>query len=110
MANLSPRRPPRWSRSLEAAAGATPDAVALVSDEAELTYAGLHRRANRLARWLIGQGFGADDIIGLRMTTSIEFIVAMLAVLKAGAAYLPIDPAYPDDRIEYLVTTPAHRR
>jgi mycobactin peptide synthetase MbtE len=89
---------------LEAAAGATPDAVALVSDEAELTYAGLHHRANRLARWLVGQGFGADDIIGLRMTTSIEFVVAMLAVLKAGAAYLPIDPAYPDDRIEYLVT------
>ena len=77
---------------------------ALISDEAELTYAELHGRANRLARWLIGQGYGADDIIGLRMTTSIEFIVAMLAVLKAGAAYLPIDPAYPDDRIEYLVT------
>ncbi len=92
---------------LEAAASdtsGTPDAIALVSDDAELTYAELHRRANRLARWLIGQGFGADDIIGLRMTTSIEFIVAMLAVLKAGAAYLPIDPAYPDDRIEYLVT------
>ena len=77
---------------------------ALISDEAELTYAELHGRANRLARWLIGLGYGADDIIGLRMTTSIEFIVAMLAVLKAGAAYLPIDPAYPDDRIEYLVT------
>lgn len=77
---------------------------ALISDEAELTYPELHGRANRLARWLIGQGYGADDIIGLRMTTSIEFIVAMLAVLKAGAAYLPIDPAYPDDRIEYLVT------
>jgi mycobactin peptide synthetase MbtE len=89
---------------LEAAAAATPEAVALASDEAELTYAELHRRANRLARWLIGQGFGTEDIIGLRMTTSIEFIVAMLAVLKAGAAYLPIDPAYPDDRIEYLVT------
>ena len=92
---------------LEAAASettGTPDAVALVSDEAELTYAELHGRANRLARWLIGQGFGADDIVGLRMTTSIEFIVAMLAILKAGAAYLPIDPAYPDDRIEYLVT------
>ena len=57
-----------------------------------------------MARWLIGQGFGADDIIGLRMTTSIEFVVAMLAVLKAGAAYLPIDPAYPDERIEYLIS------
>ena len=89
---------------LEAAVSAVPDAVALVSDETQLTHAELHGRANRLARWLIAQGFGADDIVGLRMTTSIEFIVAMLAVLKAGAAYLPIDPAYPDDRIEYLVT------
>jgi mycobactin peptide synthetase MbtE len=89
---------------LEATAAATPDVVALVSDDTELTYAELHHRANRLARWLIGRGFGADDIVGLRMTTSIEFIVALLAVLKAGAAYLPIDPAYPDERIEYLVT------
>lgn len=89
---------------LEAAATGAPDAVALVSDATELTYAGLHGRANRLARWLIEQGFGADDIIGLRISTSVEFIVAMLAVLKAGAAYLPIDPAYPGDRIEYLVT------
>ena len=89
---------------LEAAAAANPDKVALVSDEAELTYAEVHRRANRLARRLVGQGFGADDIVGLRMTTSIEFIIAMLAVLKSGAAYLPIDPAFPDDRIEYLVS------
>ncbi|MBW0016061.1 MAG: amino acid adenylation domain-containing protein [Mycobacterium sp.] len=89
---------------LEAAAGRTPDAVALVSEQAELTYAELHRRANRLARWLIGRGFGPDDIVGLRMTTSVEFLVAMLGVLKAGAAYLPIDPAYPEERIEYLVT------
>ena len=89
---------------LEDAAVATPDATALVSDEAELTYAELHRRTNRLARWLIGEGFGTEDIVGIRMTTSIEFIVAMLAVLKAGAAYLPIDPAYPEDRIDYLIT------
>ena len=92
---------------LESAAAARPDALALVSDEVQLTYAELHGRANRLARWLIGQGFGArneEDIVGLRMTTSIEFVVAMLAVLKAGAAYLPIDPAYPDERIEYLIS------
>jgi mycobactin peptide synthetase MbtE len=92
---------------LESAAAARPDAVALVSDEAQLTYAELDGRANRLARWLIGQGFGArneEDIVGLRMATSIEFVVAMLAVLKAGAAYLPIDPAYPDERIEYLIS------
>ncbi|GAT07971.1 non-ribosomal peptide synthetase [Mycolicibacterium novocastrense] len=89
---------------LEAAAAATPDAVALSSDETELSYAELHRRANRLARWFIQQGLGADDIIGLRIATSIEFIVASLAALKAGAAYLPIDPAFPAERIDYLVT------
>jgi mycobactin peptide synthetase MbtE len=89
---------------LDAAASATPDAVALVSYDAELSYADLHRRANRFARWLIGQQIGAEDLVGLRMTTSVELIVAMLAVLKAGAAYLPIDAAYPEDRIEHLIT------
>ncbi|MGY0503203.1 amino acid adenylation domain-containing protein [Nocardia sp. FBN12] len=88
---------------LESAAAATPEALALVSDDVELTYAALHARANRLAHWLIEQGVGAEDIVGLRLGTSVEFIVAVLAVLKAGGAYLPIDPAYPDDRIEYLV-------
>ncbi|MFE3319068.1 amino acid adenylation domain-containing protein [Nocardia sp. NPDC059195] len=88
---------------LESAAAATPDALALLSDDTELTYAALHARANRLAHWLIGHGIGTEDLVGLRLGTSVEFIVAVLAVLKAGGAYLPIDPAYPDDRIEYLV-------
>ncbi|MFD3507520.1 amino acid adenylation domain-containing protein [Nocardia sp. NPDC058666] len=87
----------------EKAAAATPDALALLSDDTELTYAALHARANRLAHWLIDQGVGTEDIVGLRLGTSVDFIVALLAVLKAGGAYLPIDPAYPDDRIEYLV-------
>jgi mycobactin peptide synthetase MbtE len=90
--------------ALESVLATMPDAVALVADDVELTYAELHRRANRLARWLIGQGLGVEDIVGVRMTISIEFIVATLAVLKAGAAYLPIDPGYPVDRIEYLIT------
>ncbi|UGT53422.1 non-ribosomal peptide synthetase [Nocardia asteroides] len=88
---------------LEAAAAADPAATALASDDVELTYGALHARANRLAHWLIGQGIGAEDLVGLRLGTSVEFIVAVLAVLKAGGAYLPIDPAYPEDRIEYLV-------
>jgi mycobactin peptide synthetase MbtE len=88
---------------LESTAAASPEVVALVSDQTTLTYEELHCRANRLARWLIGQEIGVEDIVGLRMATSVEFIVAVLAVLKTGAAYLPIDPAYPADRIEYLV-------
>ncbi|KAF0848192.1 non-ribosomal peptide synthetase [Nocardia caishijiensis] len=87
----------------ETAAAASPDAPALLADTAELTYAELHTRANRLAHWLIGQGIGTEDIVGLRLGTSVEFIVAVLAVLKAGGAYLPIDPAYPEERIEYLI-------
>ncbi|WP_433661678.1 amino acid adenylation domain-containing protein [Nocardia sp. CA-128927] len=88
---------------LEGRAAAAPEALALVSDADEMTYAELHRRSNRLAHWLIRQGVGSDDIVGLRLVTSVEFIVAVLAVLKAGAAYLPINPAYPDDRIDYLI-------
>lgn len=77
--------------------------LAVVADDTELTYAELHRRANRLAHLLIGEGIGPEDLVGLRLSTSVEFVVAMLAVLKSGAGYLPIDPAYPEDRIEYLV-------
>ncbi|MFE3188790.1 amino acid adenylation domain-containing protein [Nocardia sp. NPDC059240] len=84
---------------------AAPAAVAVVAPDTgvELTYAALNHRANRLAHWLIGQGLGTEDLVGLRLSNSVEFVVGMLAVLKSGAAYLPIDPAYPDDRIDYLV-------
>ncbi|NNH71822.1 non-ribosomal peptide synthetase [Nocardia uniformis] len=88
---------------LQRSVAAAPEAVALVSDDTEITYGEFDRRVNRLAHWLIREGIGAEDIVGLRMTTSVEFIIAVYAALKAGAAYLPIDPAYPDDRIEYLV-------
>ncbi|MBF6171472.1 amino acid adenylation domain-containing protein [Nocardia blacklockiae] len=85
---------------------AAPDATALVDTVAgdrEYRYDQLDRRANRLAHGLIRQGVGAEDLVGLRLTTSVDFVVAVLAVLKAGAAYLPIDPAYPEERIALLV-------
>ncbi|RMI28370.1 non-ribosomal peptide synthetase [Nocardia stercoris] len=86
----------------------TPAAIAVSGDDdmgavAELSYAELNRRANRLAHWLIERGVEAEDLIALRMTTSVEFVVAILAIMKAGAAYLPIDPAYPAGRIDYLL-------
>ncbi|RDI46184.1 non-ribosomal peptide synthetase [Nocardia mexicana] len=89
----------------ERRAAAEPHATAVVSapdDDREFTYEELNRRANRLAHSLIRQGIGTEDIVGLRLTTSVEFVVAVLAVLKAGAAYLPIDPAYPRERIDLL--------
>ncbi len=87
----------------ERSVAAAPHAIALVSDTAELTYAAFDRRVNRLAHWLIREGIGAEDLIGLRSGASIEFLVAVYAVLKAGAAYLPIDPADPDDRVDFLI-------
>lgn len=89
---------------LDVAAEATPDALAVVADDEELTYRQLHRHSNSFARWLIVQGVGTEDVIALRMSTSVEFIVAMLGVLKSGAAYMPIDPALPEERIEYLIS------
>ncbi|GAB4583138.1 amino acid adenylation domain-containing protein [Nocardia sp. IFM 10818] len=99
----APADPTTMVALFEASVAAAPEAIALVSDTARLTYGELNQRANRLAHWLIREGIGAEDIVGLRMSNSVEFVVAVFGVLKAGAAYLPIDPAYPDDRIDYLV-------
>ncbi|WP_369798029.1 amino acid adenylation domain-containing protein [Nocardia sp. BMG111209] len=87
---------------------AEPDSLAVVAPRPDgpdlhLTYRDLDRRANRLAHRLIRGGIGTEDIVGLRLSNSVEFVVGLLAVLKSGAGYLPIDPAYPADRIDYLV-------
>ncbi|WP_284117678.1 non-ribosomal peptide synthetase [Streptomyces fragilis] len=88
---------------LDAAARRTPGAVAVRDRAGELTYCELHERANRLARLLIGRGAGPERLVGLLLPRSADTIVAMLAVLKSGAAYLPLDPAYPDERLRLMV-------
>ncbi|KFG01188.1 hypothetical protein IQ62_09810 [Streptomyces scabiei] len=80
-----------------------PDAVALVFDDEELTYAELDERANRLAHALIARGAGPERIVALALPRSAESTVAEVAVLKSGAAYLPIDHDYPADRIAYML-------
>src|SRR6185437_10398650 len=85
-----------------AQATSTPDAVAVVVQHEQLTYAQLNERANRLAHWLIAHGVGPEQFVGLAMERSVELMVALLAVTKSGAAYLPIDPNYPPARIAFI--------
>ncbi|MGW7438729.1 amino acid adenylation domain-containing protein, partial [Streptomyces sp. NPDC054849] len=82
---------------------ATPDATALVFGETRLTYAELDARAGRLAHGLIASGAGPEDVVALALPRSAESIVAVLAVLKAGAAFLPLDADYPRDRIAHML-------
>lgn len=82
---------------------ATPDAVALVYQGSTLSYAQLNERVNALAHYLIGAGVGANDMVGLCMERSLELIVGILGIVKAGAAYVPLDPSYPRDRLAMMV-------
>ncbi|MEU8365333.1 amino acid adenylation domain-containing protein, partial [Nonomuraea sp. NPDC048882] len=87
----------------EARAAALPDATAVVGDGTELTFAELDARANRLARLLVARGAGVESVVGVSLERGVDLVVALLAVLKAGAAYLPVDPDYPAERMAYLV-------
>jgi len=81
----------------------TPDATAVVFEDTVLTYAELDTRADRLARALVDRGAGMERIVAVAVPRSVELIVALYAVHKAGAAYLPVDPEYPADRLELML-------
>ena len=87
----------------EAQAAARPDAPAVTCDGVTWTYGEVNARANRLAHRLVERGVGSEQFVALSLPRSAELVVAILAVLKAGAAYVPIDPDYPEDRIAYMV-------
>lgn len=81
----------------------TPDNIAVVFEDQKLTYRELNERANSLASYLRSKKIGRNDIVGIMVNRSLEMIISILAVLKSGACYIPIDPEYPQDRIEYML-------
>ncbi|MFI8192533.1 non-ribosomal peptide synthase/polyketide synthase [Streptomyces sp. NPDC085946] len=88
--------------AFEEQAARTPDAVAVLAGDASLTYRELDGRANRLARLLVDAGAGPERFVALALPRTADLVVALLAVLKSGAAYLPVDPGYPDERLGFL--------
>jgi amino acid adenylation domain-containing protein len=81
----------------------TPEAAALTCGDETLSYRELNSRANQLARYLQRCGVGPETLVGIFMQRSLETVVAILAVLKAGVAYLPLDPAYPAERLSFMI-------
>jgi non-ribosomal peptide synthetase component F len=87
---------------LSECAHAHPDAVAVVDGVHAVRYAELESASNRLARWLVARGVGPGSLVGLCLSRSADFVVAVVAVVKAGAGYLPLDPAYPERRLRFM--------
>ncbi|NWE18993.1 non-ribosomal peptide synthetase, partial [Pseudomonas sp. P7548] len=97
------QRPERVHQRIAAQAQATPDALAVQCGESRLSYAQLNARANRLAHRLQALGVGPGQRVGLASRRGPQLIVSLLAVLKSGAAYVPLDPKYPNERLAYML-------
>ncbi|WP_083870788.1 non-ribosomal peptide synthetase [Nocardia aobensis] len=102
-ATAVPEQPGTLADRFGAQARATPNAIALEYDGDTLTYEQLRRRADRLARMLIARGAGPDTVVGLAMRRSLDLVVGMYAIVRAGAAYLPIDPDHPAERTAHIL-------
>src|SRR6266436_1594003 len=87
----------------ERQAAFSPDAIALVCGTERMSYGQLNQRTNQLARWLRGQGIGPEKCVGLLLPRSNEVYVVLLGILKAGAAYVPLDPDYPAQRVSFIL-------
>ena len=81
----------------------SPDAIAVLFDDQQLTYSQLRTRSNQLARYLRDQGVGRGDLVGVCCERNLDVPVLLLGIMKSGAGYVPLDPEYPVDRLEYMV-------
>ncbi|MFF7651508.1 non-ribosomal peptide synthase/polyketide synthase [Streptomyces sp. NPDC007983] len=98
-----PVPPATLAELFERQAAVSPDATAVVSGAGALTFAELETAANRLAHELIGRGVGPEKLVALVLPRSVEMVVAQLAVVKAGGAFLPVDPHYPAERVAFML-------
>jgi len=89
---------------IAAQAARTPDALAVVGPDGQLTYRELEQRANKLAHYLRRRGVGSETLVGVCLERSTAMVVGLLGILKAGGAYLPLDPAYPPERLAFMLT------
>ncbi|MEU9332326.1 amino acid adenylation domain-containing protein [Streptomyces sp. NPDC048290] len=94
---------PGLHRLFEATVREHADATAVICGDTGTPYAELNARANRLAHALVGRGVGRGDLVGVALGRSTELVVALLAVLKTGAAYVPVDPGFPAERVHHMI-------
>jgi len=90
-------------KQFEQRAAENPEKIALIFEKQSVTYKILNQKANQLAHYLIERGVKTEDRVGICLDRSTEMVVSVLAVMKSGAAYVPIDPGYPQDRIQYML-------
>jgi amino acid adenylation domain-containing protein len=96
---------PTLVRAMMAQAAKTPGATAIVAGDQTITYDELNKKTNQLAHWLKGQGTGTDNRVAVCLKRSLDAIVAMIGVVKAGAAYVPLDPSHPETRLQSMMVT-----
>lgn len=92
-----------WTRLFEDRVLSNPEAVAVVKGDVKLSYGELDKRANRLANYLVSLGVGPETIVGIYMERSIDMLTALVGIHKSGGAYLPMDPVFPKDRLEFML-------
>jgi amino acid adenylation domain-containing protein len=93
-----------FQQLFEAQVAHTPDAIAVSDDHEQLSYSELNGRANRLARFLLAQGVGAESVVAVLERRGVSLLTAMLAIFKAGGTYLPLDPRHPAPRLAQVLT------